>query len=667
MSNLNIKRTVDNIRSGTSVYTPITEVVVNAIQAIEEKGSLNGLVEIRANRSTQMELDEAIPNISGFTIIDNGIGFTDTHRESFDTLYTAHKLSEGGKGFGRFICLKYYDDVAYISCYEQEGVIFERSFSMGKDKEIIVNEKRQEKLSANSGTRVDLKSTIKVFPEKNLSLIARRLVEKLLPYFISEKSCPKVVLSESDGKNPIVLNDYIGEGTNSLIIESKKANGSFQIKGKNNEYKFLVRTFKIYSPSTTRSRISLVAHRREVIATSIHNYIPEFSEEFYDTLTSGERNEERNFIVVSYVMGEYLDKHVSLERGGFEFPKENPDLFYEVSQKQVEKRTSEFSQLTVNNDVEDRKSRKAKKVEEYVNDQAPWHKDALSKIDYSAIPHNPSPAQIDNVLYQQEYKEETRVKNEVRKLLAENDSNSLKEKAGEIAREVSDRSKNELAHYIALRKSVLDLFEKSLESNPDGSYSAEDVVHDIIFPVRKDSDNTPFNDHNLWIIDERLNFTEYLSSDLPMDGPKSDRPDLLAYDKRVGFRGGNEASNPVTVFEFKKPQRDDFVNPSSKEDPVEQVVRYVNKIRKGQYKTPRGREMQIEKNTPFYGYVICELTQKVKDWLEEEKDFKPMPDRLGYFRHHDNINLYIEVWGWDKALSDARNRNRIFFEKLGIK
>lgn len=666
MSTLNIKRAVENIRSGTSVYTPVTEVIVNAIQAIEELQPPNGLVEIRAIRSAQVDLDEPLPEITGFIVIDNGIGFTDVHRKSFDTLYSAQKLAEGGKGFGRFTCLKYYEYVDYFSCYRSDGKVFERSFSMGKDTEIIVNESVVEKVSGEQGTRVELKSSIKPFHDKNLDLIARRLVEKLLPHFISERPCPRILLCESDGSNPIVLNDYIGDRKDSLIVEAKVANGTFTITGKSSDQKFSVRTFKIYSPSTARSRISLVAHRREVTTTSIQNYVPEFSEEFYDTLSSSEKDEKRNFIVVSYVMGSYLDENVSLERGGFEFPKDTPDSIHEFSQQQIEINASKLAQRTVGTEVEERITRKTKRVQDYVRDEAPWHRDTLANIDFSSIPYNPTAAQIDNALHQQDFKEEARVKNEVRELLAEKDSDSLKEKAGEIARRVSDRSKNELAHYISLRRSVLDLFEKSLESNPDGSYHAEDVVHDIIFPVKRDSENTPFQDHNLWIIDERLNFTEYLSSELPMNGPRSDRPDLLAYDKRIGFRGGNEASNPVTVFEFKKPQRDDFVNPSSKEDPIEQIIRYVNQIRKGKYKTPRGREMQIQKNTPFYGYVICELTQKVKDWLEEIKDFKPMPDRLGYFRNHENINLYVEVWGWDKALKDARNRNRIFFEKLGI-
>jgi hypothetical protein len=43
-----------------------------------------------------------------------------------------------------------------------------------------------------------------------------------------------------------------------------------------------------------------------------------------------------------------------------------------------------------------------------------------------------------------------------------------------------------------------------------------------------------------------------------------------------------------------------------------------------------------------------------------------MPDRLGWFGWFKNINLYVEVVSWDKVLRDAKMRNRIFFEKLGI-
>jgi glycosyltransferase involved in cell wall biosynthesis len=205
-----------------------------------------------------------------------------------------------------------------------------------------------------------------------------------------------------------------------------------------------------------------------------------------------------------------------------------------------------------------------------------------------------------------------------------------------------------------------------LESDAEGNYSSEGVVHDIIFPRREDADTMPFDDHNLWLIDERLNFTRFISSDTPFTGGTSDRPDLLVFNHSVVFRGDNEASNPITIFEFKRPKRDDFANPSAKDDPIRQIVRYVNAIRDGEYTTPQGRKILVSKNTPFYGYVICDLTKKVEDWLLREKNGKPMPDGLGWFLWIDNINLYLEVLSWDKVLRDAKMRNLIFFQKLGV-
>ena len=117
MSNVNIKRAVENIRSGTTVYTPLVEVIVNAIQAIEEKGEKNGEIEVVIERSKQAELDRKVPKVESFRIVDNGVGFTDKNRDSFDTLYSDYKMSQGGKGFGRFTCLKYFDDLRIESVY----------------------------------------------------------------------------------------------------------------------------------------------------------------------------------------------------------------------------------------------------------------------------------------------------------------------------------------------------------------------------------------------------------------------------------------------------------------------------------------------------------------------------------------------------------------------
>lgn len=667
MSVVNIKRAIENIRTNTTVYTPVVEMVVNAIQAIDETQRKDGKVMIRALRSDQAELDGSLPEVSGFEVEDNGIGFTDAHRDSFDTLYTDLKIEEGGKGFGRFTCLKYFERLHVQSTYRGTGGFMERTFMMGKNTEIIINEKVISSEKYGTGTTVTL-DTLKHGPslDKKLSTIARNLAERLLPYFISQDYvCPEIILSEHDGSDSIRLNDFVSNELSAVIREISVDDNTFTIKSKDVEEEFFVRVFRLYSPRNQRSRISLVAHKREVSGSGIHKYIPEFEDEFYEKNGDEEIDHKRNYIIKAYVFGPYLDHNVSVERGGFEFGLES-DLSFGIGQTEIEKNASKIARDAMGPDIAFRQEKKKERVQSYVEEEAPWHKDILSKIDLSAMPYNPSDEEIEGRLQREKFAQEIAIKKDVAKLLAESNFDNVKDSILEIVSKISGTSKNDLIHYIAMRRKILDIFGKSLEVNQSGDYSSEGVVHDIIFPRKGNTDVTSFQDHNLWIIDERLNFTTYICSDIPLGGKNTERPDLLVYNKRVLFRGDNQASNPITIFEFKKPQRDDFVNPSSKEDPVQQIVRYVNDIRDGKYKTPEGRKMLVAANTSFYGYVVCDLTRKVETWLELEKDFKPMPDRAGWFQWMGNINLYVEVISWDKVLKDARMRNQIFFQKLGI-
>lgn len=667
MSNVNIKRAVENIHANTTVYTPVVEMIVNAIQSIDETGRGDGKVSIRALRSSQPELDGSLPDVSNFEIEDNGIGFTDAHRNSFDTLYTDLKIEEGGKGFGRFTGLKYFEDLHVKSVYRDGGGFKARNFSMGKDNDIIVHEKVAVSEKQASGTVITL-STLKKGRsfDKKLPTIARNLVERLLPYFITQDyACPEIVLSEQDGSGAIRLNDFVSNELSAVIREIGGEKKTFTLNASDTDEEFLVRVFKLYAPRNQRSRISLVAHKREVSGSAIHKYIPEFEDEFYEKDSRGEIDRERNYSIKAYVFGPYLDRNVSLERGGFEFQMES-DLILGISQAEIELDAAAIAKDAMGDDITLRQEKKRERVQSYVDDEAPWHKAILDKIDLSGMPYNPTNEQIETRLQKEKFAQEIEIKRDVTKLLAESNFENVKESVLEIVSKISSTSKNDLIHYIALRRKILDIFAKSLEVDDAGAYSSEGVVHDIIFPRKGDTEITSFVDHNLWIVDERLNFTTYVSSDVPLDGKNTERPDLLVYNKRILFRGDNEASNPITIFEFKKPQRDDFVNPSSQEDPVQQIVRYVNSIRDGKYKTPEGRKMLVAENTPFHGYVVCDLTPKVEAWLQREKDFKPMPDRLGWFQWMVNINLYVEVISWDKMLKDAKMRNQIFFQKLGI-
>lgn len=671
MSNINIRRVIDNIRSGTTVYTPVIELIVNAIQAIPKEQPL-GLIRVTVLRSSETSLlDDFQPAdgttlraVDGFAVTDNGIGFTKKNRDAFDELYTDNKISEGGKGFGRFTCLKYFNTLHVESIFRDGDHLSSRSFDMGVASDIIINETVTSTDDRLIGTTVTIVGMRKVkMQDRNLDLIARVLVEKLLPYLVAP-ACPRIVIEDQDGSKPVVLNDYLSGG-DGHIIEMVVPEPQFSLQTHDAPQIFRLRVFKFYSARSLKSKVSLVAHRREVTDVTLVTYVPEFADEFYDAHLAADEGRDRNYIIKAYVFGDYLDDNVSVERGAFYFGRD-PDILYPVGQLQIENAAAEIVRDAMGAEITPRRERKQKRIDTYVTEQAPWHASIAKETDFSSLPMNPSALDIELHLQRRKHALEINTRTEVANILKNEDLSAISEEVSKVLASISQTSRNDLAHYVSMRKCVLDLFGKSLERDDHGNYHSEGKVHDIIVPRKRDSDQLDYGKNNLWILDERLNFAHYLTSDLPMNGPNSDRPDISIFNQKVAFRGDNEPSNPIIIFEFKRPIRHDFANFSSEDDPVDQLIRYVRSFRQGKYQTPEGRPVRVTDTTPFYGYVVCDLIPKVEDWLREEKDFNPMPDGLGWFRWFGNINLYIEVLSWDKVRKDADMRNRVFFHTLGI-
>ena len=78
-----------------------------------------------------------------------------------------------------------------------------------------------------------------------------------------------------------------------------------------------------------------------------------------------------------------------------------------------------------------------------------------------------------------------------------------------------------------------------------------------------------------------------------------------------------------------------------------------------------GRVIRVGQNTKFYLYAVCDITTTVEQILDFH-DFSQTPDKLGYYKYNDKMNAYIEILSYDKIINDAKKRNRILFDKLGI-
>lgn len=104
---------------------PLFEAIINSIHAVAEARRNDGLIQIVIRRNhvqrilggpSGSDLQVQYP-VKSFEVSDNGVGFTEVHFKSFGTSDTQQKISQGGKGVGRFLWLKAFDHAEIDSVF----------------------------------------------------------------------------------------------------------------------------------------------------------------------------------------------------------------------------------------------------------------------------------------------------------------------------------------------------------------------------------------------------------------------------------------------------------------------------------------------------------------------------------------------------------------------
>lgn len=666
---INIKKLIETIRR-TNIYTPIIEAIVNSIDAINDAQVENGEITVKLSRVPQEVLElgskdeNEIPPVRSVTITDNGIGFNKVNLDSFEYIYTENKANRGGKGFGRFVFLKYFKQVKVKSVFQDGNIKKKRTFDFVKSDIFTTNKKLEEVANDEPlGTEIVLDS---IYDEslhkldKKVVTISRKLLENLLVFFtLDSYRCPKITVFDEYSNESIVLNSLINnpEGISEIL------NKNVEIKAPNNDSieVFKAKVFKVYY-GESRSSINLVADQRQVTETALYDYIPEFKDDFFDKIPT-EKGEtiNKNYTVKVYLSGKYLDSNISETRDSFLFPKTDSGLYQGITQKEIERLAADIAKEAVSDEVTLRQTKKRSRVQEYVNTVAPYHRLYVDQVDFASLPYDSSNEEIESELQKTKYRIETKTRKVVKGIIESAKSPTVNEQFTETLASLTTLGESELSHYVVLRKSVLDLFKKSLQWNDDKKYNKEKIVHDIIFPTKTDSDSIPYDQHNLWLVDEKLCFHEYLASDKPLN-TQDQRPDILIFDSKLPLRSGDDLGNPIVVVEFKKPQRDEY---EEKDNPLKQISNYISKIREGKFKTAKGKTLNVNENTPAFGYLVADLTPKIREFCKEY-DLTLSPDNQGYFGFHNSYKIYFEVISFDKLVKDAEQRNRIFFKKLHL-
>lgn len=668
MSKINIDRIVNDIKTRSTSLTPIIEAVCNAIDAIGTNRN-DGKIEIVVKRDKQLSVKiegtKVLEDIIAIDIIDNGEGFTAENRDSFDTYRSDYKISKGGKGFGRFMYLKYFRNVSIESVYQENGIFWKRSFTFGHRNEIIEDEQK-EPLSDYHGATGSIIHLVAIKVrdlDKNIEVIARKLVERLLVFFATGGvNIPTITISEENSINSIVLNNYIGENSDICQIGDTYP---LQIEGKNKVWDFTIKVYKIYFSAIT-NKICLTANMREVTESSLHNFVPEFKETMFETDNNGTT---RNYTIKVYVQGDYLNENVTTERDGFYFDKDDETIF-DLSERSIYKAASSIAKQYFSDVIARRYQEKKKNVEHYVYSEAPWHKTLLKDVDMENIPVGSTHFDLEMMFQKLKFDKEQAAQVAINTVLTHNkDSdniNDIEEDIKLILSLVTESQKNDLVHYVCQRKKIIDLFDDLRLRLDNGKAHKENEVHNLIFPMIKNDREVEYETNNLWLLDERFNFTQYIASDKVISKVDHKEPDLaLFYEEGIFYRNGENAiTSPIAIVEFKRPKRSNYPDD---ENPITQALKYAEKILSGEYEMPNGIEkIDVDANrTPVYIYIICDIVDKIR-MFAQWSNLSISPDSEGYFGYINNLNAYVEIKSYKKVINDAKMRNQIFFKKLGI-
>lgn len=574
-------------------------------------------------------------------------------------------MALGGKGVGRFSWLKAFDRVEINSTYQDEKKWWNRSLHFSLSESGISNFSLTHLPSGKHRTEVRLVNFIDSFRAacpKRFESISNRVMEHCLPYLILG-SCPKIEVVDGDVRQD--LNSEFEDRVKPSLLSDKVKVGKHSLK---------LLHCRRYGPENSSHRLHYCANSQEVLQEKLTPYLPALGTKKL-TGTDGEA-----FHWSTFIEGSILNDRVDTSRTTFHIPETGGDMFDEhepVTFSEVRKAVVASVRKHLEPYLGPIQKQKLENIRSYVYNKAPRYRALLrhEPARLEEIPPDLSETDLEMKLHSILLQVESEIRADAQKLLNIDlaDIKNFEQYKADYAKfvdEANDVAKASLAEHVVYRKLILDLLDKNIKAKPDGKYAFEDAVHRLIFPLKATSDEITYEHQNLWVLDERLTYHEYLASDLelksaePLDSLSKDRPDIIVFNGPIAIQeaGAGTRITSIVIIEFKRPERDDY---SDQENPIDQVLNYVRAIREGHARDRNGKAFSLPADVPFYAYIVCDLTPRLRN-VAEQRDLTAMPDGNGYFMYHSKRKTYIEVVSYAKVVDDAKRRNRVLFEKLGI-
>lgn len=624
---------------------PTFEAVSNAMHGIEarfgaEAGS-SGDIQIHFSKPN----DPAQLRIS---VTDNGVGLTDENYLSFKTPFSGHKLKEHGRGFGRFIAFKVFARSVYRSRYEFFKNPYARSFRFDVNQSREFSLLNEEPPFTHTGVRVEYDHPLSpwhdLVRELNSDDVADAIASHFLPYFLY-RWLPDITI-QFDGKDPQNIKTLFG----AMFVQSDFGDIQCEIDGQTETLHYA--TTKIPKTKSFKNHCLLFSAADRIVgsARDLTNKLgqPHFTDEA-----------DKRYIVLAVVRSQAFESRLNDARTGLN-----------LSAKTVENIVSEISnviQKTETVQIEKIKTDQSVNLTEALREN-PILRIGLKGRTVSeyvaAKPNNWSAEEFVSDLAIERFRATT----DLTRAIADAASNpeNYDKKIGELVTKLDANKKEALAEYVLHRKSVIELVESARRFGDDGKRSPEDVIHELIFRRFTDNVALDYFEHNLWLIDDALAFLPYISSDRTMHGAgrkKGDKVADLAFFDDSMVLADNDGTT-LTIVEFKKPSRNDYQFGNPKADPVLQVIDTLEQaVTKGGITKTDGSHFSFSGVIRRFAFIVADITPSMVKVLTTH-DFKSHWNPKIFYKYHDNGKIFIQAFGYDTLIENAKKRNQAFFSVL---
>jgi hypothetical protein len=654
------------------VLLPLLECVVNSVISLQqsEKPSEEKKIQIQIQRGPyphNLNFDK-VKTITSFKVIDNGVGFTLKNYRSFETPFSQINKDFGCKGIGRFTVLAAFDEYYVKSNYIENGQWFLREFRFTSEKEIELIGLSETEIG-DFKTTVDIKNcnNPNILEKSALSInqIAEAIMQHCLIYYLSGR-LPRIEIIDEESNTAEVVNELFEK-------VSKEKERTFDI---NKTF------FKLYITKTPKegnrknNYLYFCANSRTVgNGRDLKNVNNIFT---FPILLNG-----TNYFFDIYLVSEYLDNKVFKTRNGFNIPKETENLLFKNSEittfQDIEEKVSEILENEYQTHIKVAKEKSINEVKEYIVTKARrYHSFLKNDKILEAIPPNLPEDKLEEHLYKISFTARKKVEKNIEKFIEGKQVSA--EAIDSIIADLKTKTSydvDSLADYMTRRKAILELFEKFLDADENGQYKLEEDVHNIIFPLGLTSNELDYENHNLWLLDERFITYKYIASDKAITSYSQiksrkeldlvflDNPQMFNNPISFGDKSSGEV-NSMVIFEFKRPgdtahqkkltdyrwQFSELVEPYFEE--------FLYSPIKKNYK---GNQVLIKKTTPKFGYIIMDFIPELLANYNTDKGWKMTPFGT-YFKIEPETNMHIEVMTFRKLLEFSKNRHNPFFDKL---